>query len=610
MLSDLTIQGKQARLVLSSAMHASAELTYSQRQTTNLLLTVVDRPPLEATKALYAHLDEDADCTLGTLILRPDTLTTGGTATHPTVELSFKVKTIAALEKRTGGKSWGNTDVSGWATAEIRAVGGVPLVQPGLGEREIERKEPEGDHERPESSHDVLANMAKQVGAWYYDVGHAVALARPSWLVSQPGMPKYDLVWDDWRHHSESLLSAPTYRVDFNARPWEGRETLTITVTDTHDNGPAHRARPGHIIHYTGKAAPTDPVWIITEVKIPDHHDQPVTITAWRPVDPPEIVPESAEGDSNGEAGVPTGPIGQGGWAGEQLKNAAEIVREGQRRNLPTLAYEIAVMTSMGESSLLNKGYGDAAGPDSCGLFQQRDSWGSRSDRLTPSKAAGFYYKALDAQPYKSNYENGANSLPASNLGEVYIGPGKTARAASVTAHRVQINADPLHYVPFWADAREVVKACINAGKSGGNSPKATGPLGKRIDELMSSYEGKFIDVDGAGWMGNLYQCYDLAQKYLTDLTGIGMIRGDGYMWWKHSALKGKFVAVPANQAPRKGDIASWRQGVYSAYGHVAIYSHTERGVDMFLSQNPGPSRVQPLSRGGVQGWMRPVRDE
>lgn len=602
MLSDLTIKGKAATLVLSSAMHASAELTYSQRQTTNLLLTVVDRPPLEATKALYAHLDQDADCTLGTLSLRPHTLATGGSATHPTVELSMKVKSIADLEKRTGGHSWGNTDVSAWATAEIRAVGGVPLVQPGLGEREIERKEPEGDHERPESSHDVLAEMAKQVGAWYYDVGHAVALARPSWLVTQPAMPKYEVVWDDWNTHTDALLAAPTYRVNYDARPWEGRETLTLSLADTDDNGPAHRARPGHILHYTGKAAPADPLWIITEVRIPDHWDQPVTITCWRPVDPPEIVPESSEGGGEGgEAGVPTGPIGQGGWTGDQLKNASEIVREGQRRGLPRIAYVEAIMCAMQESSLRNLEYGDdihgVTNPDgsltsSLGLFQQQGfpPWPSRSDRLTPSKAAGAFYEQLVKHNYRVD----------------------NANAASAAIQAVQGSAYPYAYAKWWDDAHLVVKACIEAGKKS-TSAEASGPLGAKIRESMAGMEGQWVDEDGFP-AGQPHQCVDVPARMLREVFGMPMPRANGVDYWRHPDLMGKFTPIDVRQNPRKGDIVSWSgsSGAYrnGSYGHVAIYSHSERGQHFFLTQNPNPARVMPLSSSGILGWMRPIRTD
>ena len=58
---------------------------------------------------------------------------------------------------------------------------------------------------------------------------------------------------------------------------------------------------------------------------------------------------------------------------------------------------QIAVMTAMGESSLQVLDYGDNAGPDSRGLFQQRanGAWGSYADRMDPATSATNFGKAL-----------------------------------------------------------------------------------------------------------------------------------------------------------------------------------------------------------------------
>jgi hypothetical protein len=43
------------------------------------------------------------------------------------------------------------------------------------------------------------------------------------------------------------------------------------------------------------------------------------------------------------------------------------------------------------ESTCKRLGYGDAAGPDSRGLFQQRGPWGSSSDRLDPRRSTRMF---------------------------------------------------------------------------------------------------------------------------------------------------------------------------------------------------------------------------
>ncbi|MGY1732382.1 hypothetical protein ACI798_12765 [Geodermatophilus sp. SYSU D01045] len=134
-------------------------------------------------------------------------------------------------------------------------------------------------------------------------------------------------------------------------------------------------------------------------------------------------------------AAVPDGPVA--GYGAEQLANAAAIVNAAEALGLDTCAQVIGVMTAMGESSLLVLDRGDAAGPDSRGLFQQRDNgaWGSYEDRMDPATSATNFFLALQEVP-------DWQSLPP-----------------TIAAHRTQRNADPFHYQRWWDDAVEVVGA-------------------------------------------------------------------------------------------------------------------------------------------------------
>ncbi|MGI4894535.1 MAG: C40 family peptidase [Janthinobacterium lividum] len=60
----------------------------------------------------------------------------------------------------------------------------------------------------------------------------------------------------------------------------------------------------------------------------------------------------------------------------EQLGNAQLIVQAAADNGYNSRAAEIAVATSLQEASLINVSHGDAAGPDSRGLFQQRAHYG------------------------------------------------------------------------------------------------------------------------------------------------------------------------------------------------------------------------------------------
>ncbi|MGO1507455.1 MAG: hypothetical protein ACTIKQ_05420 [Microbacterium sp.] len=133
------------------------------------------------------------------------------------------------------------------------------------------------------------------------------------------------------------------------------------------------------------------------------------------------------------------------GWDGEQLENAAVIVRTATARGFGREGQIIGVMAAMGESSLHNIDYGDwetsgITNPDgtrtsSIGLFQQQDWWGSAEERMDPATSAGLFYARL-----------------AGLRGWQDLEP-------TIAIHRVQINDDPGHYERFEADAATVVDA-------------------------------------------------------------------------------------------------------------------------------------------------------
>ncbi len=140
------------------------------------------------------------------------------------------------------------------------------------------------------------------------------------------------------------------------------------------------------------------------------------------------------------------------GYSGEQLVNAALVINGGQALGLPLQAQLIAVMTAMGESGLRVLDYGDAAGPDSRGLFQQRSNgaWGSYADRMDPTISARNFYAALIRV-------DGWQTLPP-----------------TIAAHRTQRNADPFHYERYWPAAVQVVEALSGASVTSGGGGDVT----------------------------------------------------------------------------------------------------------------------------------------
>ena len=123
----------------------------------------------------------------------------------------------------------------------------------------------------------------------------------------------------------------------------------------------------------------------------------------------------------------------------DQLLNAAYIMQAAADLGLSNRDTTIGVMTAMLESSLRVIDYGDQAGPDSRGLYQQRanGAWGSYEDRMNPYISSTNFFKALQRA-----FPNGTSNYTPTQV-----------------AHQVQRNADPNAYSRFWGDAVKVVAA-------------------------------------------------------------------------------------------------------------------------------------------------------
>lgn len=159
------------------------------------------------------------------------------------------------------------------------------------------------------------------------------------------------------------------------------------------------------------------------------------------------------------------------GYDAEQLANAAAIVQAGSALGMGVRDQTIAVMTAMGESGLRVLDHGDGAGPDSRGLFQQRDNgaWGTLADRMDPTASATNFYRALAQVPERDTL------------------------APTLAAHRVQANQDPFHYEAHWPAAVQVVQALSGA--------KAGIELVSDTVGSCTSLPGVPAAVNAAGWV-------------------------------------------------------------------------------------------------------------
>ena len=126
-----------------------------------------------------------------------------------------------------------------------------------------------------------------------------------------------------------------------------------------------------------------------------------------------------------------------GDWTEEQTANAAAIMNAAADLGLSERDQIIGVMVAMGESTLQVLDYGDDVGPDSRGLFQQRDNgaWGTYEDRMDPHTSATNFFRAL------AQIED------------------RESMALTLAGHRVQGNANPHHYAAYEQAARTLVAA-------------------------------------------------------------------------------------------------------------------------------------------------------
>ena len=294
-------------------------------------------------------------------------------------------------------------------------------------------------------------------------------------------------------------------------------------------------------------------------------------------------------GQSVDPTNVPKDPIAR--YSGEQRTNAAYVINAASALGLDRAAQIIGVMTAMGESSLRVLDHGDTVGPDSRGLFQQRDNgaWGSLTDRMDPTISAINFFTALKRV-------DGWESLPP-----------------TIAAHRVQGNADAYHYESFYADAASIVGTLAGKGATVCQSGYLVFPLGPGY-QMTSNYGPRGYVTEGASlWhAGDDLQhfpspCHDpvfaITDGTVTLLVGyqLSIKSPDGYtVSYLHMYLNEVLVKV--------GDqvTAGQKVGATGSNG-PSTGCHLHLAVSVVGNTNPAVAEL-PLSEtiGGPVGFVDP----
>ncbi|MFK0005568.1 hypothetical protein ACIQTZ_00795 [Paenarthrobacter sp. NPDC090520] len=174
--------------------------------------------------------------------------------------------------------------------------------------------------------------------------------------------------------------------------------------------------------------------------------------------------------------------------ATDQSANASLIAAISVRRGMPPRAASIALATAMQESRLRNINYGDEAGPDSRGLFQQRPSqgWGTEAQVMDPVYAANAFYDGLAKIPGYESMEvtQAAQAVQRSAFPRAYAQhePMGRAFASALTGHSESALSCELRMPDAAGDPAAVVNELTTA-----------------FGAQASSVEGRSVHVDVTG---------------------------------------------------------------------------------------------------------------
>ncbi|TDV48839.1 FG-GAP repeat domain-containing protein [Actinophytocola oryzae] len=161
----------------------------------------------------------------------------------------------------------------------------------------------------------------------------------------------------------------------------------------------------------------------------------------------------------------------EGAMTAYRVSCARMVVDAVRDRGLDPRAADIAIATTIVETSIQN--VSEEVDHDSLGLFQQRASWGSATNRLNPTWATNAFLDKMI-----SKYPN--NSWKTAPIGEV--------------CQAVQVSAFPDRYQVEAGDAQKIVDALWQARATDGADFDADG-----VGDIFSSATGTLTVWNGRG---------------------------------------------------------------------------------------------------------------
>lgn len=223
--------------------------------------------------------------------------------------------------------------------------------------------------------------------------------------------------------------------------------------------------------------------------------------------------------------------------ATDQTANASLISAISVQRGLPPRAATIALATAMQESRLRNINYGDDAGPDSRGLFQQRPSqgWGTEEQVMDPVYASNAFYDGL-----------------------VKV-PGYESMEITQAAQAVQRSAFPRAHAQHEGMGRAFASALTGHSEAALNCelrmPEAAGDPAAVVDELTTAFgtqaatvQGRSVQLDIDGTLAWAVAHWAVANAKTLSITQVDVA---GQTWnrekrdgWQPSAAPSEMVTI------------------------------------------------------------------
>lgn len=299
--------------------------------------------------------------------------------------------------------------------------------------------------------------------------------------------------------------------------------------------------------------------------------------------------PQGSFGGSGGSSG---GSGGSGGSTlnrsalknlrADQIKNAETIIGIGRKRGVSDQDIEIALMTALAESDLINVNYGDR---DSLGLFQQRPSqgWGSPAQVSNATYSTNKFFDALSKARRGPNPWNTAQNVQRSAFSD-----GSNYRARAGVARQIMQSIQVARSAPATTSGKANIAGWVN------------------------SNVWKYHDFDGA--YGS--QCVDLFRYYHRDVVGdkqIGPV-GGGKNIWINQGMNRAYNRIQKNQRAQQGDVVVFDGSWGSGYGHVGIVLEDKGGQLKIINSNSStvgngkPTNIVTVRKNGLLGYWRPKK--